>query len=125
MFLPLALTTAASAESLFYGGDMIHAPTDGYGGAVGNQTNFSTTDRLIFDNFVVPIGKQWTLDAITAHIVYNGISGSINNSPNTVNGYYEIRSGMAIGNSGSVVHSGSVAAAPGLPPLLVPPSMRE
>lgn len=95
---------AGTSETLWYNGDF-----DGYSGLINGVG--SGYQSKVFDDFVVG-GTGWVVNEVWAN---NLINKDIIYDINMVNqAYWEIRSGLSVGNSGSVVASGtgSVSASP-------------
>lgn len=91
----LALFTVASANAQFYGGDLNSQ------GLVASEINTNFQEFLAYDNFAVS-GAPWMVTGVFANFLTNTTTGSF---------YYEIRSGMSAGNGGTLLQSGTVAAA--------------
>jgi hypothetical protein len=81
---------AAGATTLWYNGDIDQRD------AITNQTG--AADGIVYDNFVVPVGKTYTISAVFSNDAMYGAQAST--------AYWEIRSGVSAGNRGTLVASG-------------------
>lgn len=91
----LVLVAPAQAVTLWYNGD--------FNGANGlaNEQNTSVTQASVYDDFIVPIGQTWTVNAVFSDNLMD---------TTTPNADWSIRSGVSAGNGGTVIASGTNAA---------------
>jgi len=91
----------ARAATLFYGGDW-------YGNGSGNGTatsvHRSDLESVQFQNFIVPAGQSWQVSALFAnHLIAPAPTLPI------VSADWSIRSGVSVGNGGTLIASGANA----------------
>ncbi len=97
-----ACCVPAQAAPLWYNGDNDNRD------AVANQTsNVSPggVDQIVYENFIVPTGQQWTVNGVFSNNAGNIYFGGYPSLTAT----WEIRSGVSAGNGGTLVASGDGA----------------
>lgn len=90
-------TLAASlsfGQQLYYGGDFARPAN------LSSEINTGVTSSMTYDNFTVG-GAGWNV---------NGIGGTFLVNTSFSSAFFEIRSGMSVGNGGTLVASGTFAA---------------
>jgi hypothetical protein len=95
----------AHATTLFYSGnyDLNDATTNETNVPVNIAGTNTTQKSLVYDNFTVPAGQNWTLTN-----VYSNNQVAYYTAPTKAT--WEIRKGMSAGNGGTVVSSGDTTA---------------
>lgn len=86
--------TPASAQLLWYNGDF-----DDVGGLT-NERDTIVTQSAIYDDFIVPAGQTWNITSVFS----NNLADTI-----AVCADWEIRSGVSLGNGGTLVDSATCA----------------
>jgi len=94
--LALASGAAQASTVLWYNGDFDDA------NALANELNTIVSDARIYDDFVVTDAAGWTVDSIWSNnlMSFTGVTQAD----------WTIRSGVSVGNGGTVVASGTSAA---------------
>jgi hypothetical protein len=96
--------TTTRATTLWYNGDfdLNDAATNENNVPIQVGTSYELNLSLVFNNFVVPAGKTWSLSSIFANeqVAYY-------QAP--TNATWQIRTGMSAGNGGTLVASGDTA----------------
>ena len=87
----VVVSLPATADVLFYGGD-----ADGANG-LASERNTLIPDAMVYDDFEVVVG--WTV---------TGVFGNFLADFTAQQAYYEIRSGVSVGNGGSLIASGTI-----------------
>lgn len=72
---------------------------DGVDGVVAGSNFAVPTNAWIYERFVVPAAQTWTVNQLFANFLSDDVTG-------VTTADFEIRTGVAIGNGGTVVHSG-------------------
>jgi hypothetical protein len=80
------------ANALWYNGDF-----DGRNG-LANEANLLVSDARTYDNFIVPTGSTWDVLGVFSHDLMDYTATTAN---------WEIRSGVSVGNGGTLVASGA------------------
>lgn len=93
----------ADAAYLFYGGDWYGDGTNS--GATSNVVT-SALQGIVYQNFVVPVGQTWTVTGLFSNNLIEPVP-----SAGFAGVDWSIRQGVSLGNGGTVVASGSNAAA--------------
>jgi hypothetical protein len=95
--------TNARADILFYGGDI--NPNDANSSGLANERDAIVDYARTYQNFVVPVGQTWTITGLFS----NNLS-----QLNPTQGDWTIRTGVSVGNGGTIVagsaQTGSVGA---------------
>jgi hypothetical protein len=89
-------TGIASATTLWYNGDF-----DGNNGLL-NEKNAGVSDSRVYDDFIVPVGQNWNIQSVWSNDLSNF---------SWTSAYWEIRSGVSVGNGGTLVAGGVTSAA--------------
>jgi len=89
-------TGIASATTLWYNGDF-----DGNNGLL-NEKNAGVSDSRVYDDFIVPAGQNWNIQSVWSNDLSNF---------SWTSAYWEIRSGVSVGNGGTLVAGGVTSAA--------------
>ena len=93
----LSLTTVAPLRAdLWYNGNF-----DGRN-ALSNERNTSVSQSNVYDDFIVPAAQQWDITSVFSNdlMSFTGVTSA----------YWEIRSGVSLGNGGTLVASGTGTA---------------
>lgn len=94
--LVVTVASAASAQSLFYNGDYLN-------NALSSETNTIVSQAMVYTDFVVG-GSGWNVTGLFGYF-------SISSDLASTDAYWEIRSGISLGNGGSLLFSGTAAEA--------------
>ncbi len=92
VFAFAAVSVSSFAQTLWYNGDF----NDQNG--LSSERNTVVSDARTYDNFVS--GTNWVVDTVWGNFL---VTGLVSNSL-----YYEIRSGVTVGNGGALLASGTV-----------------
>ncbi len=86
---------ARADSTLWYNGDF-----DGFSAAYNTIVPSASSYALVYDDFVVPVGQTWTIESVFSN-------DQMNYTPSTLYAHWAIRSGVMLGDGGTLLASGT------------------